>query len=1043
MTWTIIVASGETVQRGELEEAAAEIAARIDPDGGRARIRAAVSVADIEALRNAGRDPAHELIIVTASLPAVPSSPDRKGWPGLAFVKAAQAGPSPPACILASECPKHRDEIQDTPRCGFLTVGIETRYDEDCLALAYELDVCAPSTRVPMALSVSNVAGRVDDVVPADDVLARGGSTPVPMGRGAAPMEPGAGEGLVPVAGVVPLDDVVAHVARPSDQYSLIELHLRNKVQFSTIKLDVTVPGKERRESPAILDLKQRDVEKLLQDSRKLSERFAKALKCAAAYSQWRSDYRALGERIYKLLYTSDFVRYLSYVQGVDGHDARLRFNLEPDLRDGLWEAIYDPKDNRFLMLDATITRRDSSAVDQFSSRTDGKPGVLNVLAVDASVEDDAIPDGLDDAVWKKFWAANPLKQLSHVAAEVGAIKRLGADPSTWMRADILDGDKPAGVDWSLADDLEKKLKSDPEGYDVLHFSGYAVFAPSKPPKPVTRGRKKTAADRMGEEARGYLIFPGRPRPRAVPIARIADWLRNTSVELVYLSCCRSGSARAAAEFARNNMRMAIGFSWDLDSGKAIDFSKLFYEELLAHELKVCSAIREARSKLNRSYDAENPIWASPVLVAQPSNWPDVEGVLRPPDRRAKPQPNGSTRISALPLPGAGTMEKPSDNRGGELSYNDKQALIEKLAEWSIDAEPSGAEYFQNLVRRADFSSQHKFAGTAGYKGDAIFNAGRLVDWAAGLKTNPKDGNRALGSILNPMILALGLEDQTFVAGLIVSYRLLSSDVERDALRIRYQIARPPAVPAVDVARPLLQQPSVTWAAETEQLVLQGWFAPEPEWLDVGALMQAAKRARSVCRVEVGATHMTGTGVLVGSDLVLTNYHVLGIELGTPVATLAERAPSTVLRFGAFSARGATPQDGQQVKLAAEKPIVASSPEYDFVLLRTDGSISKAADVEPFGQLGRAPTVRDALYVLQHPQGGPMKLGLSTSGITWVDPGKVTLQYTTRVASGSSGSPCFDADWNLTALHHAGSASKGEGILMASIFDRIKEFLAG
>jgi endonuclease G, mitochondrial len=233
----------------------------------------------------------------------------------------------------------------------------------------------------------------------------------------------------------------------------------------------------------------------------------------------------------------------------------------------------------------------------------------------------------------------------------------------------------------------------------------------------------------------------------------------------------------------------------------------------------------------------------------------------------------------------------------------------------------------------------------------------------------------------------------------------------------------------------------VTWARETEELVLQGWFTQDPEWLDVGLLIQAAQRARSVCRVEVGAG-LKGTGVLIAPNLVLTNYHVLGGSLEAPASILEQNAASTVLRFGAFSASGIKVADGQQVRLATSNPVVASNPQYDFALLRTDDdAIAKAADVGPFAQIGKMPALKDALYVLQHPQGGPMKLALNTNGVTWIDPGHITLQYTAKVAGGSSGSPCFDAQWNLVALHHAGSTSKGEGILMSSIFERIKEFL--
>ena len=70
-----------------------------------------------------------------------------------------------------------------------------------------------------------------------------------------------------------------------------------------------------------------------------------------------------------------------------------------------------------------------------------------------------------------------------------------------------------------------------------------------------------------------------------------------------------------------------------------------------------------------------------------------------------------------------------------------------------------------------------------------------------------------------------------------------------------------------------------------------------------------------------------------------------------------------------------------------------------------------------------------------------MKLALMTSGVSWVDPAQVTVEYTTKVATGSSGSPCFDSDWNLVALHHAGAGAKGQGILMRSIFARINQYL--
>ena len=66
---------------------------------------------------------------------------------------------------------------------------------------------------------------------------------------------------------------------------------------------------------------------------------------------------------------------------------------------------------------------------------------------------------------------------------------------------------------------------------------------------------------------------------------------------------------------------MTIGFHWDLDDSKAVDFAKNFYTELLETDLQVCTAMCRTRRKLYEKHEAGDPIWASPVLVAQPMDW--------------------------------------------------------------------------------------------------------------------------------------------------------------------------------------------------------------------------------------------------------------------------------------------------------------------------------------------------------------------------------------------------------------------------------------
>ena len=80
----------------------------------------------------------------------------------------------------------------------------------------------------------------------------------------------------------------------------------------------------------------------------------------------------------------------------------------------------------------------------------------------------------------------------------------------------------------------------------------------------------------------------------------------------------------------------------------------------------------------------------------------------------------------------------------------------------------------------------------------------------------------------------------------------------------------------------------------------------------------------------------------------------------------------------------------------------------------------------------------DSINILQHPNGESMKLSITCDGITGVYPHSGLVQYINRTAGGSSGSPCFNENGKLVALHHAQrSKSFGtirEGILFSSIY---------
>jgi Effector-associated domain 1/Trypsin-like peptidase domain len=222
--------------------------------------------------------------------------------------------------------------------------------------------------------------------------------------------------------------------------------------------------------------------------------------------------------------------------------------------------------------------------------------------------------------------------------------------------------------------------------------------------------------------------------------------------------------------------------------------------------------------------------------------------------------------------------------------------------------------------------------------------------------------------------------------------------------------------------------------------------------LDVDAWRAGLGAAETrVCRVErkIGvSTQALGTGFLLGPGVVMTNYHVMEDVISG--ATAPDRIG---LRFDYKVLAGSgVINAGRVYGLAANWDVhhspysrldtqvdpvgTPSAEELDYALVRVDGNpgldpVSTGQNVDPQApQRGWIPVpdhvhdwkTRRALLILQHPSGDPLKLAMRTDANPTPRPdGEPTrVRYTTRTEHGSSGSPCFDIDWNLIALHHSG-----------------------
>jgi S1-C subfamily serine protease len=196
------------------------------------------------------------------------------------------------------------------------------------------------------------------------------------------------------------------------------------------------------------------------------------------------------------------------------------------------------------------------------------------------------------------------------------------------------------------------------------------------------------------------------------------------------------------------------------------------------------------------------------------------------------------------------------------------------------------------------------------------------------------------------------------------------------------------------------------------------------------------QRCAGVARIETQWGQGFGTGFLIrgedlhpaltGEALLITNAHVISsdpdVRKRFPPGTPPER---TRVRF-----EGREDAD----KTYAVKQVLWTSPpeQLDASVLRLETSVPCDP---PYPLAVSMPVAdQDRVYVIGHPQGGTLSISIQDNRV--VDVHSPKLHYRAPTEPGSSGSPVFNQDWELVALHHAGSkemrALSGEGVREAN-----------
>ncbi|MBE9461571.1 DNA/RNA non-specific endonuclease [Dyadobacter subterraneus] len=196
--------------------------------------------------------------------------------------------------------------------------------------------------------------------------------------------------------------------------------------------------------------------------------------------------------------------------------------------------------------------------------------------------------------------------------------------------------------------------------------------------------------------------------------------------------------------------------------------------------------------------------------------------------------------------------------------------------------------------------------------------------------------------------------------------------------------------------------------------------------LRINYLQRGVNAAKAVCRIYIpdlfGAQGEWGTGFLITPRLIITNNHVIK-DKSAAARGFAE------FDFEA-DVNGRMKASKTFSFLPGECFITSSEDELDFTVIAVaeqseDGSIT----LDNFGFLRMIPALnkideKEFVTIIQHPGGGEKYIAVRENEVLKIgdssDPQKdKRLWYSSDTATGSSGAPVFNDQWQVVALHHS------------------------
>jgi len=190
--------------------------------------------------------------------------------------------------------------------------------------------------------------------------------------------------------------------------------------------------------------------------------------------------------------------------------------------------------------------------------------------------------------------------------------------------------------------------------------------------------------------------------------------------------------------------------------------------------------------------------------------------------------------------------------------------------------------------------------------------------------------------------------------------------------------------------------------------------------LNINFLLKGLAASNAVGRITINSDEGGGfgTGFLIGENLVMTNNHVIASK---------NDAKRSYIEFNYQEDENEIPTNSTAFSLDPDKLFITSR-NLDFTIVYANSTsydgrnnLSDFDYLELIEDIGKL-QVGERVSIIQHPNGERKQVALRNNEV--VDIFDQFVHYQTDTQPGSSGSPVFNEDWEVVALHHSGAPQR-------------------